>query len=201
MRYIDFKYRFDKVIAIIGLILSSPILLITAIAIKIDSPGPIIYQQERLGFRGKVFRMYKFRSMYIGSEIKGVYERKGDPRITPVGRFIRKTSIDELPQLVNVLKGDMSIIGPRPALTYHPWSYDKYTQEQKRMFLVRPGITGWTQVNGRKELEWSKRIAMNVEYVNKLSLLLDFKILVKTIIKVLKMEGNLNTKKTVNKIE
>jgi len=197
VQYIDFKNKADKIIAFIGLIITSPLLIITAITIKLDSAGPIIFKQKRLGLHGKPFYMYKFRSMYVGAEKKGVYNRKGDPRVTPVGRFIRKTCIDELPQLINVLKGEMSLIGPRPALTYHPWPYEEYSKEQKKMFLVKPGITGWAQVNGRKEVEWNRRIEMNVEYVHKMSLLFDIKILIKTIVKVIKMEGNLNTKETV----
>lgn len=199
MRYIDLKYRLDKGLALLLLIITSPLLLITAVAIKLTSPGPIIFKQERLGLHGKAFTMYKFRSMYVGAEKKDVYDRKGDTRVTPVGRFIRKTSIDELPQLINILKGEMSFIGPRPALTYHPWPYEKYTGKQRRMFSVRPGITGWAQVNGRKEVEWPRRIAMNVEYVNKISFLFDLKIFAKTILKVFMMEGNLNTKETVKK--
>lgn len=126
-------------------------------------------------------------------------KKKGDPRVTRVGRFIRKTSIDELPQLINVLKGDMSLIGPRPPLPYHPWRYDEYTDDQKIMFLVRPGITGLAQINGRKELEWRKRIALNVEYVENLSFCLDLKIFLKTITNVITMKNNINTGETVKK--
>ena len=165
----------------IGLIITSPILLITAIAIKLESPGPIIFKQERLGLNGKVFKIYKFRSMCVDAEKGGVYEKKGDSRVTKVGKLIRKTSIDELPQFVNILKGDMSLIGPRPALTYHPWPYNEYIEEQKRMFYVRPGVTGWAQVNGRKEVEWPRRIELNVEYVEKMSLYFDLMIFFKTI--------------------
>lgn len=198
MRYIDIKYKIDKIIALLGLIVLSPLMIIIGIAIKLDSPGPIIYRQKRLGQNGKIFYMYKFRSMYEGAEKKGVYDRKKDPRVTSVGKVIRRTSLDELPQLINVLKGDMSLIGPRPPLVYHPWPYEKYTDEQKKMFLIKPGITGWAQVNGRKNLEWDKRIKMNIEYIEKMSLLLDLKILLLTVIKVIKMEENVNRKKTVN---
>lgn len=186
-------------ISMFGLIITSPILLITAIAIKVESPGPIIFKQERLGLNGKVFKIYKFRSMCVNAEKGGVYEKKGDPRVTKVGKFIRKTSIDELPQFVNILKGEMSLIGPRPALTYHPWPYNEYTEEQKRMFHVRPGVTGWAQVNGRKEVEWPRRIELNVEYVDKMSLYFDLMIFFKTIFKVLRMEDNLNVKETAPK--
>ena len=199
MVYKFFKRLFDITISMIGLITTSPILLITAIAIKLESSGPIIFKQERLGLNGKVFKIYKFRSMCVDAEKDGVYEKKGDPRVTKVGKFIRKTSIDELPQFINILKGEMSLIGPRPALTYHPWSYSEYTEEQKRMFHVRPGVTGWAQVNGRKEVEWPRRIELNVEYVDKMSLYFDLMILFKTIFKVLRMEDNLNVKETASK--
>ena len=199
MIYKFFKRLFDITISMIGLIITSPILLITAIAIKLESPGPIIFKQERLGLNGKVFKIYKFRSMCVDAEKGGVYEKKGDHRVTKVGKFIRKTSIDELPQFVNILKGEMSLIGPRPALTYHPWPYSEYTEEQKRMFHVRPGVTGWAQVNGRKEVEWPRRIELNVEYVDKMSLYFDLMIFFKTIFKVLRMEDNLNVKETASK--
>ena len=199
MIYKYFKRLFDITISMIGLIITSPILLITAIAIKLESPGPIIFKQERLGLNGKVFKIYKFRSMCVDAEKGGVYEKKGDSRVTKVGKLIRKTSIDELPQFVNILKGDMSLIGPRPALTYHPWPYNEYIEEQKRMFHVRPGVTGWAQVNGRKEVEWPRRIELNVEYVDKMSLYFDLMIFFKTIFKVLRMEDNLNVKETASK--
>lgn len=199
MIYKFFKRLFDITISMIGLIITSPILLITAIAIKIESPGPIIFKQERLGLDGKVFKIYKFRSMCVDAEKGGVYEKKGDSRVTKVGKFIRKTSIDELPQFVNILKGEMSLIGPRPALTYHPWPYNEYTEEQKKMFHVRPGVTGWAQVNGRKEVEWARRIELNVEYVDKMSFYFDLMIFFKTIFKVLRMEDNLNVKETASK--
>lgn len=124
---------------------------------------------------------------------------KGDPRVTKVGKFIRATSIDELPQLINILKGDMSFIGPRPTLTYHPWKLDEYTIEQRRRFDVRPGVTGLAQVNGRKEIAWDERIKYDVYYVDNLSSILDLKILLKTIQKVILMKDNLNISETKNK--
>lgn len=193
------KRLLDVVLSIVGLIIFSPLMLITAIAIKLESPGPVIFKQERIGLNGKVFKIYKFRSMYVGAEKGGVYETKGDPRVTRIGGIIRMTSIDELPQFVNILKGDMSIIGPRPPLTYHPWSYDEYSDEQKRMFRVRPGITGWAQINGRKDVEWPRRIELNVEYVEKMSFAFDLMIFIKTIFKVIGMKDNINTGKTVRK--
>lgn len=199
MFYRKIKRLLDIVLSIIGLIILSPILLIVAIAIKFESKGSIIFKQERLGLNGKVFKIYKFRSMCVGAEKGGVYETKGDARVTKVGKFIRKTSIDELPQFVNIIKGDMSIIGPRPTLTYHPWPINEYTEEQKKRFDVRPGVTGWAQVNGRKELPWDKRIEYDVEYVENLSFGFDLKIFFKTIVKVLAMKDNVNVSETAKK--
>lgn len=195
--YIHIKRIIDFIIALIALILLSPLFLILALWIKFDSKGPVIFRQQRLGLNGDIFTLYKFRSMKVGAEVEGVYEKKGDTRVTKSGAFLRKTSLDELPQLVNMLVGDMSLIGPRPPLTYHPWPYEEYDSFQKKMFNVRPGITGWAQVNGRKEVPWPKRIRLNVEYVENISLVLDIKIFFKTIFKVLKMEDNLNTDETV----
>ena len=150
----------DFVIALVALVVLFVPLMIVAILIKLDSKGPVIFKQERLGKNGVPFKIWKFRSMCVGAEKQGtgVYSYKGDSRITKVGRIIRATSIDELPQLVNILKGDMALIGPRPALTYHPWPYEQYTEHQKHMFDVLPGVTGWAQVNGRKEVPWPERI-------------------------------------------
>lgn len=194
-----FKRLFDLFVSIIGLIICAIPMLIIAIAIKIESKGPVIFKQERVGKNGKVFNIYKFRSMCVGAEQtgSGVYSGKGDKRVTKVGKILRATSLDELPQFLNLLRGDMSLIGPRPPLTYHPWTWDKYTDEQKRMFEVRPGITGWAQVNGRKEVEWNKRIQLNVWYVDHVSLWLDIKILFMTVFKVFTNANNENTGATV----
>ncbi len=196
--YVYIKRFMDVSIAIFGLIFTSPVLLFTAIMIKLESRGPVIFKQERLGRYGKPFKIYKFRSMVVGAEKKGsgVYSFKGDNRITKVGKFIRATSIDELPQFVNILKGDMAVIGPRPALTYHPWPWEQYTEEQRRMFEVRPGVTGWAQVNGRKDVEWNRRIELNVEYVDKMSFAFDMKIFFMTVFKVFTMQDNNNVSKT-----
>ena len=194
-----FKRFFDIIFSLLGIIMLSIVMIIVAIAIKIDSKGPVFFKQERLGKNGKVFKILKFRSMCVGAEqmAGGVYSGKGDARITKVGNFLRKTSLDEIPQLFSVLKGDMSFIGPRPPLTYHPWTLDKYTEEQKKMFNVRPGISGWAQVNGRKGVEWNKRIKLNVWYVENISLWLDIKILFKTVAKVFSNADNENKGKTV----
>jgi lipopolysaccharide/colanic/teichoic acid biosynthesis glycosyltransferase len=192
------KRTADFLIAVIVTIVISPILLITAIAIKLESHGPIIFKQERLGLNGKVFRIYKFRSMVVGAEKQGsgVYSYKGDSRITKVGKFIRATSIDELPQLINIIKGEMALIGPRPALTYHPWPFDQYTEHQKHMFDVLPGVTGWAQVNGRKEVPWPERIELNVWYAKNKSFSLDAKIFFMTIFKVVTNANNENVGET-----
>jgi lipopolysaccharide/colanic/teichoic acid biosynthesis glycosyltransferase len=173
-------------------------MLIIGILVKIDSKGPALFKQQRLGKDGKVFSMYKFRSMQLNAEHtgSGVYSGKGDSRVTRVGRILRATSLDELPQFFNILLGDMSFIGPRPPLTYHPWPLEKYSAEQRRMFEVRPGITGWAQVNGRKGVEWNKRIQLNVWYVDHRSFLLDVKILFMTVFKVLSNADNVNTDAT-----
>lgn len=194
-----FKRFFDILISLLGLIICSPIFIVVAIAVKIDSKGPVLFKQKRIGKNGRVFDIYKFRSMCVGAENtgSGVYSGKGDARVTKVGKFLRATSLDELPQFLNLLKGDMSLIGPRPPLTYHPWVYDNYSEEQKRMFNVRPGITGWAQVNGRKEVEWNKRIELNVWYVDHVSFWLDIKIIFMTVFKVLKNSNNENTGATV----
>lgn len=192
------KRIFDFIIATIALIVFSPFLLITAILIKLDSKGPVFFKQERLGKNGVPFKIWKFRSMCVGAEKKGtgVYSYKGDARITKVGKIIRATSIDELPQLVNILIGDMALIGPRPALTYHPWPYEQYTEHQKHMFDVLPGVTGWAQVNGRKEVPWPERIELNVWYAKNMSLWLDLKIFFMTIFKVATNANNENVDET-----
>jgi lipopolysaccharide/colanic/teichoic acid biosynthesis glycosyltransferase len=189
----------DFIIALCALIVLSPVMLVVAILIKITSPGPVIFKQQRIGKDGKVFDIYKFRSMCVGAEKQGsgVYSGKGDARVTPIGKIIRATSIDELPQFINILKGEMSFVGPRPPLTYHPWDYSEYSDFQLRMFEVRPGITGWAQVNGRKGVEWNRRIELSVWYVDNMSLLLDIKIIFMTVFKVLKNEDNENTEATV----
>ena len=191
----------DIIFSLVLLIIGGIFLLIVGLIIKIDSPGPAIFKQERLGLNGKVFNIYKFRSMCQGAEKKGtgVYSLKGDPRVTKVGRFIRATSIDELPQLINILKGEMSFIGPRPTLTYHPWKLEEYTDEQMKRFKVRPGVTGLAQINGRKDIPWDERIIYDVNYVENLSFMLDLKILLKTIVKVFKMSDNVNTYETATK--
>lgn len=186
------KRFLDIFFATLIFIVSLPFLLIIAIAVKIDSKGPVIFKQKRLGRNGKEFNIYKFRTMVVGAEATGVYSDNRDPRITRVGNILRKTSLDEIPQVINILKGDMSFVGPRPPLTYHPWPLEEYTEEQRRMFNMRPGITGWAQVHGRKTVEWHKRIELNVWYTENVSFMLDVKIIIKTVFKVLKNSDNEN---------
>jgi sugar transferase EpsL len=194
-----FKRLLDFLLALIGLLLLWPILLLAMLAVVIEDPGPALFRQKRLGFHGREFTMLKLRSMRVNAEHtgSGVYSGKDDPRVTKVGRFLRKTSIDELPQLINLLKGDMSLIGPRPPLTYHPWPISQYTDEQRRMFDVRPGITGWAQTHGRKDVEWHKRIELNVWYVDHISFRLDIKIFFLTFLKVFSNADNVNTGETL----
>ena len=193
------KRAADIAISAIALIVLSPVILISAILVKLTSEGPAVFKQQRLGRGAKEFTIYKFRTMRVNSEHtgSGVYSDDKDPRMTGIGRFLRKTSIDELPQLVNILKGDMSLIGPRPPLTYHPWPVEDYIPEQLRMFEVRPGITGWAQTHGRKDVEWHKRIELNVWYVDHVSFPLDVRIFFVTVFKVFTNADNENKGATV----
>lgn len=197
--YLVFKRIMDTFFALILLVLVMPIMLITGIAIRLESRGPVLFKQERLGKQGKIFLIYKFRSMVQNAEKQGtgVYSFKGDTRVTRVGAFIRKSSIDELPQLFNIIKGEMSFIGPRPTLTYHPWPLEEYTSEQKRRFRVLPGVSGLAQVKGRKKINWDERIIYDIEYVNSIGLMMDVKLLLMTISKVILMKDNENVSQTV----
>ena len=197
------KRFLDLVLSLIAILLLAIPMMIVAIAIKIDDPGPVLFKQKRVGFKGKVFHIYKFRSMRVNVEHtgSGVYSGKDDPRVTRVGKFLRASSLDEIPQFFNIIRGDMSFIGPRPPLTYHPWSYDMYTDEQRRMFDVRPGITGWAQVNGRKKVEWNERIKLNVWYVDNVSFILDMKIVFRTFFKVVTNADNASDGPTVTPTE
>ena len=193
------KRILDIILSLVGILIGGIPMLIVAALVKLDSPGPVLFCQNRIGKDGKVFQIYKFRSMCVGAEKGGVYSDNRDSRVTKVGKIIRATSLDELPQFFNVLKGDMSFIGPRPPLTYHPWPYEEYTDFQRRMFEVRPGITGWAQTHGRKDVEWHRRIELNVWYVDHVSLWLDIKILFLTVFKVLSNADNENKGATVVK--
>jgi lipopolysaccharide/colanic/teichoic acid biosynthesis glycosyltransferase len=196
-----FKRLFDFVISLIALPFVLILCLFVWIAIKLDDGGPLFHMASRIGKNGRIFKMFKFRSMIVNApdlrmEDGSTYNAEDDPRVTKVGKFLRKTSLDEIPQLLNVLIGDMALIGPRPALTYHPWPYEQYDEHQKHMFDVRPGITGWAQVNGRKEVPWPERIELNIYYVEHLSFALDWKIFWMTIFKVATNADNENVGET-----
>lgn len=194
------KRIIDIVGALVGIILSSPIWIITAIAIKMDSPGPVFYKQNRVGTNGRIFNLYKFRSMFINAEerkkeleaqneVEGglMFKIKNDPRITKVGRFIRKASIDELPQFLNVLKGDMSLVGTRPPTVDEVSRYDNY---HRRRISIKPGITGMWQVSGRSAItNFSQVVSLDVKYIEQWSVWLDFKIIIKTVFVVLARKG------------
>lgn len=197
-----FKRIFDVIVGCLVLLILWPVILIAAVAIGIEDPGPILFRQDRIGKDGKVFKMLKLRSMYVNSEHtgSGVYSGKDDPRVTKVGKVLRSTSIDELIQAVHLISGKMSLIGPRPPLTYHPWPIEEYTPEQLHMFDVRPGITGWAQVNGRKCVEWHRRIEMSCWYAENVSFRLDMKILIMTVVRVFRNEDNVNVGSTVGNV-
>ena len=187
--YLFSKRAIDIVGSIIGLALLSPILLIVAIAIKLESKGPIIFSQKRIGLKGKEFKMYKLRSMVEdaeklkkdlmkSNEMSGpMFKMKDDPRVTRVGKFIRRTSIDELPQLVNVLKGDMSLVGPRPSL---PKEVKKFKPWMKKRLEVKPGLTCFWQVSGRNNIDFEDWMKLDIKYVEERSFLVDIKLIFKT---------------------
>lgn len=180
------KFISDYVIALIAIIITSPIMIITAIAIKLTSPGPIIFKQERIGYNSKPFMMYKFRSMKVQdpNEEKSEWTTKDDPRKTRVGNFIRRTSIDELPQFFNVLKGDMSVVGPRPERPYFVEQFKESIPKYMVKHQVKPGLTGWAQIHGcRGDTSITKRIEFDIEYVENWHMGLDLGIMIKTVLK------------------
>jgi lipopolysaccharide/colanic/teichoic acid biosynthesis glycosyltransferase len=169
----------DAAAAGLGLAVTSPVLAVAALAIKLDDGGPVFYRQGRVGLNGDEFDLLKLRTMQVGAESKGagLAVNEGDPRITRVGRILRRLSLDELPQLWNVVRGDMSLVGPRPTLAYQ---VERYTPRQRRRLEVKPGITGWAQIHGRARLPWEQRIELDVWYVEHRSAWLDLKILART---------------------
>ena len=169
----------DVVLATVLLVVTSPVLALAAIAIRLESRGPVFYRQLRVGRDGERFELWKLRTIVPGAESigAGLYVLEGDPRITRTGRLLRRFSLDELPNLINVLKGDMAIVGPRPTVQEQ---VDRYTDRQRRRLEVKPGITGWAQINGRTSLLWPERIEMDVWYVEHRSLALDLRIVRKT---------------------
>ncbi len=190
------KRIFDFMIALIGIIIASPILLIVAVLVRLNLGAPILFRQQRVGLHGEVFEMMKFRTMKDAKDANGNL-LPDEERLTKFGQFLRQSSLDELPELFNVLKGDMSLVGPRPLLVeYLPL----YSKEQMRRHEVRPGITGYAQINGRNNISWAKKFELDVYYVDNYRLSLDFKILTQTVGKVLKQsdisqEGHVTVEK------
>lgn len=182
------KRLIDIIGSLFGILILLPILIIIAISIKLTSKGPILFKQERLGKNGDTFKILKFRTMVVNAEKIGdglFVKTDADSRITKVGKFLRSTSLDELPQLVNVLKGEMSLVGPRPPVPHHPYKYEDYSDFQKRRFELKPGMTGLAQVTVRNSVPWEGRIPVDVEYVENFNVFLDIKILLKTIWKII----------------
>ncbi|MDG5815667.1 sugar transferase [Chitinispirillales bacterium ANBcel5] len=185
------KLFFDKVSSLLLLASLLPVFIIISILIKLDSHGPVIFKQKRLGKNGKEFTIYKFRTMCDNAVTigKGIFVAENDSRITRVGKLLRATSMDELPQLWNVFIGDMSLVGPRPPLPHHPYRYEEYPESHRKRFEVKPGITGLTQVTVRNSVPWEKRIAIDIEYITQYNYWLDIKILFKTAKKVFLREN------------
>jgi len=182
------KEVFDKIVSFISLVVLLPIFFVVAILIKLDSPGPVFFLQDRVGKDGKIFKVFKFRTMTSDApeKTKGKYIDKSNPYVTRVGKILRRTGVDELPQLINVLKGEMSLVGPRPTL---PYQVAKYNEYQRKRLLMKPGITSWALIHGRNKLTWPERIEYDVWYVEHWSFWLDIKILFKTVWVVAKGEG------------
>jgi lipopolysaccharide/colanic/teichoic acid biosynthesis glycosyltransferase len=180
---------FDVAVAATALLLASPLLALAALWIRLESPGGVLYRQRRIGKDGRPFDVLKLRTMVAGAETmgSGLAIEQGDARITRSGRLLRRTSLDELPNLVNVLRGEMSIIGPRPTV---PVQVDRYTDRQRGRLAVKPGITGWAQVHGRVALPWDERIELDLHYVEHRSLRMDLEILRRTVRLVLSGEGS-----------
>jgi lipopolysaccharide/colanic/teichoic acid biosynthesis glycosyltransferase len=182
------KRALDLLVGGIGCLLSAPLIALAALAIRLESPGHPIYRQRRIGRDGRPFEIYKLRTMVAGAERigAGLAIQEGDDRITRVGALLRRTSLDELPNLWNVVRGEMSIVGPRPTVQVQ---VDQYTERQRGRLKVKPGITGWAQVNGRASLPWSERIELDLWYVEHCSLALDLRILVRTVAILVRGDG------------
>jgi lipopolysaccharide/colanic/teichoic acid biosynthesis glycosyltransferase len=197
------KRLVDLILSAFGLALSSPLFLLIALFIKLDSKGPALFRQTRVGKDSKPFTCYKFRTMYVDApDIRNPdgssFNAPDDPRVTRIGRFLRKTTLDEVPQLINVLKGDMSIVGPRPD------QLDQvrfYSERDKKRLLVKPGMTGWAWIHGRNSIHWELRRELDVEYVENYSLWLDFQILLQTIPMVLLAKGVYVSPETIQRYQ
>ena len=195
-----FKRAFDMLVAGFVLIILSPALALIAVAIRLSSPGPVFYTRQRVGQHGRLFAMYKFRTMVDRAETMGlgIETAVADPRITRVGAFLRRWSLDELPQLLNIVRGEMSLIGPRPSL---PEQVARYTPEQRKRLAVRPGLTGWAQVNGRNDLSWQRRIELDCWYIDHWNWRLDWSILRRTFRAVVAPEGIYGSEGVVRDLE
>ncbi len=192
------KRLFDILLSGIALVCLSPVFLVTIIAIKLEDGGPAFFIQPRAGKDMKTFKMYKFRSMFVNADEKlkellkdneqsgHAFKIKNDPRITKVGKFIRKVSIDELPQLINIIKGDMSIVGPRPIL---PWQMEECNEYEKQRLIVQPGLTCYWQIGGRANIKWEEWVELDLDYIEDMSLWTDLKMIVKTVPVVFNSEG------------
>lgn len=189
-----FKRLFDILSSLIAILLLTPLWIIVAIAIKCDSKGPVFFKQERRTKNGKVFKMLKFRSMVVNAESMGpgLFNYENDPRVTKVGRFLRNTSIDELPQLFNILFGSMSVVGPRPCVKYELGDFDTLNKKYKKRFKMKAGLTGLAQTKGRNDIEWDKKVEFDNQYIDKfrkIGVLIDIKILFMSVFKVFKKEN------------
>jgi len=182
------KRWLDVSACLLGIIFLSPFFLLVALLIRLDSPGPVFFRQNRVGQDGQIFRVWKFRTMVCNAEFIGPCYSfiENDPRITKVGKFLRYFSLDELPQLFNIIRGEMSLVGPRATL---PYQVERYNDFQKKRLAVKPGITGWAQINGRNDIPWSQRFIYDAWYVDNWSLMLDLKIIFRTIPMVIKRQG------------
>ena len=194
-----FKRFFDIILSFLALVIVFPVLLIIGIVIKCDSKGPVFFVQERRTKNGRIFKMYKFRSMVVNAESMGagLFNYQDDPRVTKVGKFLRKSSLDELPQLWNVFKGDLSLVGPRPCVVYELGDYETLNKKYKKRFLMRGGITGLAQIKGRNENSWDEKVSYDNEYIDsfkKQGCWLDLKILFGTVVKVFKKSDIYETK-------
>lgn len=189
------KRFFDLTFSLLGIIVLIPLFLVIALAVKMDSKGPVFFKQGRLGKLGRIFPIVKYRSMVVKAEFMGtgLFNYADDPRVTRVGRFLRNTSLDELPQLLNILKGEMSFVGPRPPVTYELGDYEDFDADLKRCFTMKPGVTGLAQINGRNELSRDEKTVFDLNYIasfQKWGILLDLKIILITIVKVITMQGS-----------